>query len=54
MQPTLSGTGEPLLVQSTERLRKRPVFQGRNAQLAFFHADSHAKVSITPWQYSAS
>ncbi|MFC8431890.1 radical SAM protein [Streptomyces sp. NPDC057253] len=46
MQPTFSGTGEPLLVQSTEHLRKRPVFQGCNAGVTFFHADPHAKVSI--------
>ncbi|MBD0842008.1 radical SAM protein [Streptomyces sp. TRM68416] len=46
MQPTFSGTGEPLLVQSTEHLRKRPVFQGCNAGVTFFHADPHARVSI--------
>ncbi|MDN3029392.1 radical SAM protein [Streptomyces sp. S.PB5] len=46
MQPTFSGTGEPLLVQSTEHLRTRPVFQGCNAGVTFFHADPHGKVSI--------
>ncbi|MFI5882052.1 radical SAM protein [Streptomyces sp. NPDC051554] len=46
MQPTFSGTGEPLLVQSTEFLHKRPVFQGCNAGVTFFHADPHAMVSI--------
>ncbi|MEU6376541.1 radical SAM protein [Streptomyces sp. NPDC046909] len=46
MQPTFSGTGEPLLVQSTEHLRERPVFQGCNAGVTFFHADPHARVSI--------
>ncbi|MFC8350815.1 radical SAM protein [Streptomyces sp. NPDC057280] len=46
MQPTFSGTGEPLLVQSSEHLRQRPVFQGCNAGVTFFHADPHAKVSI--------
>lgn len=46
MQPTFSGTDEPLLVQSTQHVRKRPVFQGCNAGVTFFHADPHAKVSI--------
>lgn len=46
MQPTFSGTAEPLLVQSSEHLRKRPTFQGCNAGVTFFHADPHAKVSI--------
>ncbi|KUL45061.1 radical SAM protein [Streptomyces regalis] len=45
MQPTYSGTGEPLLVQS-EHLRRRPTFEGCNAGVTFFHADPHAKVSI--------
>lgn len=46
MQPTFSGAGDPLLVQSTEFLRKRPVFQGCNAGVTFYHADPHAMVSI--------
>ncbi|MFJ3673987.1 radical SAM protein [Streptomyces sp. NPDC090106] len=46
MQPTFSGSGDPLLVQSTQHLRTRPIFQGCNAGMTFFHADPHARVSI--------
>ncbi|MFJ3775191.1 radical SAM protein [Streptomyces sp. NPDC090075] len=46
MQPTFSGEGNPLLVQSTEFLRKRPVFEGCNAGITFYHADPHGLVSI--------
>jgi MoaA/NifB/PqqE/SkfB family radical SAM enzyme len=46
MQPTIYGTGETLLAQSAEHLRKRPAFTGCNAGHTFFHADPHGLASI--------
>jgi MoaA/NifB/PqqE/SkfB family radical SAM enzyme len=46
MSPTIYGTGEVLVTQSEEHLRKRRVFTGCNAGHTFFHVDPHGKASI--------
>lgn len=46
MTPTFFGTGEPLVVQSKEYIRKRTTFTGCNAGHTFFHADPHGMASI--------
>jgi uncharacterized Fe-S cluster-containing radical SAM superfamily protein len=46
MSPTIYGTGEVLVTQSEEHLRKRKVFTGCNAGHTFFHVDPHGNASI--------
>ena len=46
MSPTIYGTGEVLVTQSAEHLRRRKVFTGCNAGHTFFHVDPHGKASI--------
>jgi len=46
MSPTIQGTGDVLVTQSEQHLRKRKVFTGCNAGHTFFHVDPHGRASI--------